>query len=246
MSAAPIKSGTIGGVSVVRDTCNVYVLRNGRDGVLIDFGSGTVLDRLDELELDRVTDVLVTHHHRDQVQGLGRAAAEGIRIWVPPVEEELFTGLELRWQARQLDNDYDVRQDRFSLLESVPIAGTVDEYRRRVYGGVEIFTLPTPGHTAGSVTYLVELDGRRLAFSGDLLYGGGKLWSLAATQWTYSGGEGLASTILSAATLLDRGPDLLLPSHGDPIDDPAAAVALLRTRLEELLALRLEEPWNLE
>jgi glyoxylase-like metal-dependent hydrolase (beta-lactamase superfamily II) len=236
-------------VSVVRDTCNVYVLRNGprgRDAVLVDFGSGSVLDQLDELELDRVTDVLVTHHHRDQVQGLARAAAAGIRIWVPPVEEELFTDAEHRWQSRQLDNDYAIRQDRFSLLESVPVAGTVAEYRRRAYGGIEAFTLPTPGHTPGSVTYLVEVDGRRLAFSGDLLYGAGKVWSLAATQWTYSGGEGLASTVLSAAALLDRAPDLLLPSHGEPIEDPPAAVALLRERLEELLALHLEQPWNLE
>ena len=233
-------------VSIVRDTCNVYVLRNGREAVLIDFGSGAVLDELDALGVDRVTDVLVTHHHRDQVEGLARAAAAGIRIWVPPVEEELFTEIEQRWQSRQLDNDYDLRQDRFSLLENVPVTGTVDEYRRRAYGGIEIFTLPTPGHTAGSVTYLVEDDGRRLAFTGDLLYGPGQLWSLAATQWTYSGGEGQMVTILSTAALLDREPDLLLPSHGAPIDDPPAAVALLRERLEALLALRLEQPWNLE
>src|SRR5918992_5491186 len=57
-----------------RDTCNVYVLRSGRAAVLIDFGSGAVLDHLAELGVDRVTDALVTHHHRDQVQGLERAA----------------------------------------------------------------------------------------------------------------------------------------------------------------------------
>jgi glyoxylase-like metal-dependent hydrolase (beta-lactamase superfamily II) len=52
--------------------------------------------------------------------------------------------------------------------------------------------------------------------------------------------------VLAAAALLDHEPDLLLPSHGEAIDDPAAAVGLLRERLEELLALRLEQPWNLE
>jgi glyoxylase-like metal-dependent hydrolase (beta-lactamase superfamily II) len=246
MSAAPMTSRLTSSVSVVRDTCNVYVLRNGRAAVLVDFGSGSVLDRLDELELDRVTDVLVTHHHRDQVQGLARAAEAGIRIWVPPVEEELVADVERRWQSRQLDNDYDVRQDRFSLLEDVPVAGTVAEYRRRAYGGIEVFTLPTPGHTVGSVTYLVDLDGRRLAFSGDLVYGAGQVWSLAALQWTYSGGEGIATAILSGAALLDHEPDLLLPSHGEAIEDPAEALGLLRRRLEELLALRLEQPWNLE
>src|SRR3954468_17492814 len=61
-------------VLLVEDTCNVYVLRSGREAVLVDFGSGLVLDRLADLGVDRVTDVLVTHHHRDQVQGPPRAA----------------------------------------------------------------------------------------------------------------------------------------------------------------------------
>jgi glyoxylase-like metal-dependent hydrolase (beta-lactamase superfamily II) len=242
-----VSSATVSAsVSVVRDACNVYVLRTGGDAVLVDFGSGAVLDRLDELGVERVTDVLVTHHHRDQVQGLARAAAAGIRIWVPPVEEELIAGISRRWETRQLDNDYDVRQDRYSLLDDVAVTGTVDEYRTRRYGGIEVYTLPTPGHTVGSVTYLVEADGRRLAFSGDLLYGEGKVWSLAATQWTYSGVEGLAATVLSAAALLRHEPDTLLPSHGEAIDDPAAAVAALRPRLQELLDLRRGEPWDLD
>src|SRR6185312_6272464 len=97
-------------VDLVRDTCNVYAIRSGRDAVLIDFGSGLVLDRLDELGVDRVTDVLVTHHHRDQVQGLARAAAAGARIWVPPVEQELVGDVERHWLRRRVENDYDLRQ----------------------------------------------------------------------------------------------------------------------------------------
>ena len=233
-------------VTRFRDACNVYVLRSGREAVLIDFGSGAVLDHLDELGVDRVTDVLVTHHHRDQVQGLARAAAAGARIWVPPVEQGLISGAGEHWQERALDNDYDLRQDRFSLLESVPVAGAVDEYRSRTIGGHEIFTLPTPGHTAGSVTYLVEVDGRRLAFCGDLVYGDGKLWSLAATQWSYSGADGLAATHVSCAVLADREPDVLLPGHGPVVEDPASALAAVRRRVKELFDLRLEQPWDLD
>jgi glyoxylase-like metal-dependent hydrolase (beta-lactamase superfamily II) len=234
------------GVLAVRDTCNVYVLRAGREAVLVDFGSGSVLDRLPELGIDRVTDLLVTHHHRDQVQGLARAAAAGIRIWVPPVERGLIEGVGEHWQARALDNDYDLRDDRFSLLEPVPVSGTAAEYRRSRYGGFDVYTLPTPGHTVGSVTYLVELDGRRLAFSGDLVYGDGKLWSLAATQWTYSGSEGQIATSISCALLAERAPDVLLPSHGAPIWEPKAALARVRELLRELIELRREEPWDFD
>src|SRR3989441_11711594 len=95
-------------VTRFRDTCNVYLLRSGREAVRIDFGSGAVLDRLAELGIDRVTDVLVTHHHRDQVQGLARAVAAGARVWVPPVERELFDRVDEHWRARKVDDDYEV------------------------------------------------------------------------------------------------------------------------------------------
>jgi glyoxylase-like metal-dependent hydrolase (beta-lactamase superfamily II) len=234
------------GVSCFRDTCNVYVLRSGRDAVLVDFGSGDVLDELDALGVDRVTDVLVTHFHRDQVQGLERAVAAGARIWVPPAEREFFDGADERWVRRQLANNYDLREDRFGLLRSVPVTGTVDEYRTRRYGALDVYTLPTPGHTLGSETYLVEVDGRRLAFSGDLVHGDGTVWSLAATQWTYSGVEGWAATIISCHLLADAEPALLLPSHGEPIAEPRAALRHVAERMQELMDLRLESPWNIE
>jgi glyoxylase-like metal-dependent hydrolase (beta-lactamase superfamily II) len=245
--AAPASAvAGVAGVTRFPDTCNVYVLRSGREAVLIDFGSGAVLDSLGELGVDRVTDVLVTHHHRDQVQGLPRAAEHGARIWVPPVERDLLARADEHWSSRRLDNDYDLREDRFSPLEPVPVTGAVEEYRTRRYGGFDVFTLPTPGHTIGSVTYLVELDGRRLAFSGDLVHGDGRLWSLAATQWSYTGVQGQAATILSCAILGDRRPDVLLPSHGEPVEDPPAALEAVRTRLKELVELRMLAPWDLD
>ncbi|AXK31659.1 MBL fold metallo-hydrolase [Streptomyces armeniacus] len=241
-------------VFLFRDTCNVYVLRAGRQAVLIDFGSGDVLDHLADYEVDEVTDVLVTHHHRDQVQGLARAAAAGIRIWVPPVEHDLIAEVDEHWRTRRFDNDYDVRQDRYSLLEQVPVTGTVAEYRTRRHGPLDVYTLPTPGHTVGSVSYLVEHGGRRLAFVGDLVHGEGRLWSLAATQWAYTGfhdlagREGVAATVLSCMQLLahEHRPELLLPSHGEPVTDPPRAVDRLRTHLQELIDSRRREPWDPE
>ena len=185
-------------LSRFRDTCNVYAVRSGREAVLIDFGDGDVLDHLDELEIEHVTDVLVTHHHRDQIGGLARAVAAGIRVWVPPLEVGLVAGVDEHWRRRKTVNDYDLREDRFSLLEPVPVDGVVAEYRTRRYGGVDVFTLPTPGHTIGSVSYLVG----DVAFTGDLVYGRGQVWSVAATQWSYSGAEGPMATFLSAGQLL--------------------------------------------
>jgi len=245
MPAAALIDAVTATVARFRDTCNVYVLRSGRQAVLVDAGSGAVLDHLDELGIDRVADVLVTHHHRDGVEGLARLAGTGARVWVPPVEHGLIAGADRHWQERPLENDYDLRQDRFSLLEDVPVSGTVAEYRAQLFGEHEVLTLPTPGHTAGSVTYLVRDGGRLLAFCGDLVHDGGRLWSLAATQWSYSGVEGLAATHVSCSVLADRAPDLLLPAHGPVVDDPQATLDAVRAGVQELVDLRREAPWDL-
>src|SRR6185437_15105624 len=224
----------------VDDTCNVWVVRTGAGAVCFDFGSGAVLDRLDALGVDRITDVLVTHHHRDGVQGLQRAVDHGARVWAPPTERDLLARADEHWARSRPENDYDLRQTRFSPLASVRLAGTVDEYRRRDYGGLEVYALPTPGHTMGSVTYLVRMDGRLVAFSGDLIHSAGKVWSLAATQWTYTGVAGQAATVLSCGVLARRTPDVLLPAHGDPIDRPVEALGETAARVRRLLELRRE------
>jgi glyoxylase-like metal-dependent hydrolase (beta-lactamase superfamily II) len=232
--------------SVIRfdDTVNVYLIRNGREAILIDFGSGDVLDHLADYGVDRVTDVLLTHHHRDVVQGLARAREAGIRIWAPPTERDLIARADEHWQMRSLDNIYDLREDRFTILDDVPIDGAVAEYRTRRYGSIDVLAIPTPGHTPGSVSYLVDIDDRRLAFTGDLIAAPGKVWSLAATQWTYTGIEGLGAIILSGLDLIDRRPDRLLPAHGEPIDAPEPAIRLVNDRLQQLIDLRTPE-WQL-
>ena len=221
-----------------RDTCNVYVLCSRREAVLVDFGSGDVLDHLAEIGVERVTDVLMTHHHRDQGQGLARAVQAGIRIWVPHTEQDLFHSVDAHWQARQIYNNYNVRQDRFSLLESVPISGTLLDYETRLFGAHSVTIIPTPGHTTGSISLLVEWNRKHILFSGDLIYAPGKVVSLSATQWTYNGAEGVAASLASLLDLQDRYIDLLLPSHGDPIDNPQSGIALLIERFWELLQRR--------
>ncbi|MFC4243651.1 MBL fold metallo-hydrolase [Gryllotalpicola reticulitermitis] len=237
------------GVHLVRDTCNVYLVENSGSGertaIAIDFGSGLALDALAELGIARITHVLMTHHHRDQGQGLPRAVAAGIPIHVPPVEQDLFAAVDEMWAMRALANDYNLRQDRFSILDRVPIAGTVPEYREHDFGGVAVTTIPTPGHTMGSVTYLLDRGGRRIAFSGDLIYAPGKVWSLAATQWSYTENEGPAMSVLSCLLLAAEEPQLLLPSHGEPMTDASNALALLGRRMQAYVDSRRPSPWDL-
>lgn len=220
------------------DTCYVYVVRSGDTAVLVDFGSGGVLDEMAGIGVKRVTDILITHHHRDQLQGFPRAVAAGIRIWVPHTEQDLIADADTHWQAREIYNNYNMRQDRFTPLSSVPIAGTLRDYDTRRFGQHDFFVLPTPGHTIGSISLLADIDGARVAFTGDLIAAPGHVWSMAATQWTYNGAEGVAAGLASLLDLKDRKSSILLPSHGEPMRDPAAAIDRLAKRLDDLLQLR--------
>ncbi len=225
-------------VFLYRDTCNVYVITRENSAVLIDFGSGDILNHLHEIGVDYVTDILMSHHHRDQGQGLSRAVEGRIRIWVPHQEQDLFAYVNEHWQAREIYMNYNMRQDRFSLLESVPISGTLKDYTTPSFGGYSFTILPTQGHTVGSISLLAEIDGNQFAFTGDLIAAPGKVWMMSATQWTYNGVDGVAASIASLLDLRTRQPDVLLPSHGDPIHDPVPAMDLLVERFAEILKLR--------
>ncbi|HEX4811408.1 MAG TPA: MBL fold metallo-hydrolase [Nonomuraea sp.] len=247
------------GVFRVADTSHVYVVAapdqegEERTGIAIDFGSGRVLDLLGEMGIDRITHVLMTHHHRDQAQGLARAVAAGIPVHVPPVERDLFEKVDEMWAGRQISNDYDLRDDRFSLLEPVPVADVVPEYRTATYGGVDVRVLPTPGHTPGSVSYVVTMPpddggavGSRVAFTGDLIYAPGKVWSLAATQWSYTENEGPAMVVLSCELLQREELETLLPSHGEPMSDPAGALSRLSAAMQRYVNFRRPHPWDVK
>lgn len=237
-----------------RDTCNVYVVRLGERALLVDFGRGRVLAHLEEIGVKRVDAVLITHFHRDQVQGIDLACDAGIDVFVPPLERDLIHNAGALWQARQLDNDYDVRQHRFSLLYGIPITGWVREYDWNNFGSFRVLAVPTPGHSVGSVSYFIERRGTLVAFTGDLVYGPGQVWSLAATQWSYSGIEGLVATMSSCYELSRSNTSVLLPSHGGPITRPAEALMMVERRLQVLVDNWVEkrrsvtdwyrEPWQ--
>ena len=101
------------------DTCNVYVVRDGERAILVDFGTGAVLDALDEVGIEAVDAVLHTHHHRDQCQGDHILNERGIPIVVPEREARHFEDVESFWRQRQLLANYDLQSDFYTLRESV-------------------------------------------------------------------------------------------------------------------------------
>jgi len=68
------------------DICNVYVIVDNEHALVIDAGSGAVLDHLNKLGVKNIEWVLHTHHHRDQCVGTPRLQEHGAAVAVPEYE----------------------------------------------------------------------------------------------------------------------------------------------------------------
>jgi glyoxylase-like metal-dependent hydrolase (beta-lactamase superfamily II) len=130
-----------------------------------------------------------------------------------------------------------VTNDFFTLADSVPVDLALEDFSLFRWREFEFEILPSPGHTPGSISLLAKIDGRKIAFTGDLIHSPGKVLSLYDLQYNYAATDGVDCAISSLSALQERGPHLICPSHGKPIENPAEALTRLRTRLADWISL---------
>ncbi len=217
-----------------RDTCNVYVLKSGMECVLIDTGSGAVLQHLASIGIERVDWVLHTHHHRDQCWGTPTVKKAGARIAVPEYERHLFENPEAFWQARRIYDNYGNSNTFFSLGENLPVDAVLEDYGTFIWEEYGFRVLPAKGHTFGMVGLITKVDGRKFAFTGDLMTRGGRLYQLHAMEYGYGDLLGVEFTMQSILALKRENVECAYPSHGAPITEVADDVGRLESRLESL------------
>jgi glyoxylase-like metal-dependent hydrolase (beta-lactamase superfamily II) len=220
-----------------RDVCNVYVITSGRRALLVDAGSGAVLEHLDELGVSHVDWVVHTHHHRDQCAGTPRIAASGAQVAVPAHEASYFEDAEGLWNRQEIFDVYDCTNVWDRPRTSIPVDARLEDYETHRWEDIELLALPAPGHTKWSLAYLAKLDGERWLFSGDLIHSPGRVHTLHDLHWDYSDPDGLDAALHTIHILRRRGPDALAPSHGEPMREADSALAALALNLQELLAV---------
>lgn len=223
-----------------RDTCNVYLWTAGERGLLVDFGSGGILDLLPETGVREIEAIVHTHHHRDQCGGDELAVARDIPIWVPARERALFESAEAFWRLRRTYDSYDASSLGFTRSTSVPVTRGLTDHETVDWTGGRLHVQPTPGHTKGSISLLAEVDGTRVAFTGDLIAAPGRVPTLHDLQWQYGMPDAVGAALHSVVSLQRRGPARLLPSHGTPIDEGPAALGALEVNLRQLATLLAE------
>ncbi|MFN8491166.1 MAG: MBL fold metallo-hydrolase [Caldilineaceae bacterium] len=243
---------------VYHGCCNTGILCAGEHALLIDCGDGAVRHTLATLGIRQIDAILFTHHHRDSTSGAIQLAQTGTRIGVPALERPWFAAVETFWADPQMRwHLYNIHPHNLMLAESIAVHDVYQDGDQFQWGAAKLTVFATPGHTDGSVSYLVEVDGQRFIFCGDALYAPGQLWDLYSLQkqdqtpTDYHGFLGDRKRLLqSLDKLVALQPHALIPTHGAIMREPAQAVELFRERLAEaydkyvaISALRHYFPW---
>lgn len=143
---------------------DIWMIKNGRDVVFVDSGGtsgiATTHARLRALGVDRVTNVLLTHTHGDHTGGAHLWRTTGAQIVAPKA-----AAIELTWLMPML-SDYGIFPP-CPLDVPLPVTQPGDETEFEA-GGLKFRALYVAGHSFDLTIYKLEIDGQRIAFTGDL------------------------------------------------------------------------------
>lgn len=136
---------------------NCYVITNKtNEAVIIDAGGGydRIKKYLDGLEKKPVA-VLCTHGHFDHVLDARKWQSDGAKVYIHKDDEDLLTGKETIMPGRNL------------LITPVTPDKVLNDGEEIDVAGLKFTVIHTPGHSKGSVCYLLEDD---VIFSGDTIF----------------------------------------------------------------------------
>lgn len=165
---------------------NAYLLVNEatRQSLVIDPGMNpaSLLRRIAELEVT-VEAILLTHAHFDHIAGLDEVRKQtGAPVYLHPLEADWLTepakNGSLRWSE-----------------VTPPIATTPAEYdladgQVLKLLGVSLKVMHTPGHSPGSVSFLIsETSGNEQSLFGNQLFAGDVLFRLSVGRTDLLGGK---------------------------------------------------------
>ena len=135
---------------------NIYIVKNGKKGLLIDCGTYDVQNlevRIKNADVE-ITDVLLTHGHFDHAAGAKALQEKGYKIYIHENDaEKLCT---FKNMAVFMGFHFD------KLKADVLLKGS----ETLNIAGLEIEVIPTPGHSAGSVCYKTG----NVIFTGDTVF----------------------------------------------------------------------------
>jgi glyoxylase-like metal-dependent hydrolase (beta-lactamase superfamily II) len=216
---------------------NGYVVRTGDVGLCIDAPAGGWVDRLGQIGISHIAYVLATHHHRDTLASADLLVERGAELIVPTAEAALIGQVEQFWQTARTYVLYNCDSQFFSLRQSIPVARTVGDGDELDLLGRAVRVMGLPGHTRGSVGYVLDVGGRRLFFIGDNMSRPGQVHNWHDLHWDYmdfnTGAKALREAMGKVRPLE---PTQICPAHAPVIDQADEALARLDENLGRFAA----------
>lgn len=208
--------------------CNVYLVFDGADWLLIDVGFEETVDEIVELirqldfPLSHCKMLIATHADVDHVQGLAKIAGllKAKVVGHPLAAEPLATGDKIKTFA-EID-----AQDIHLEMPPVKFDAQIDEGARIPLGHLELEVWHTPGHTDSQLSFRLG----DLLFSGDNIYRDGCVGAIDAHH-----GSDIQAFIKSLRRIRASDVVWLLPSHGPIFRKDNALIDRAISRLEGYL-----------
>jgi glyoxylase-like metal-dependent hydrolase (beta-lactamase superfamily II) len=199
---------------------------------------------VDSASPDAVDTLLLTHHRRDALWPARQAVELGAKTKAPVAERDWIERPQDFWNAfaHARFHDYGCQSTKI-LARPLRIDDWVQDGDAFDWNGISFEVLATPGYSKGAVSYLATIDGIKMAFTGDLIYGEGQILDLYSFQDAiaeadirgYHGYAGrLAQLVTSLRKIARHQPDMLIPARGPIIRKPRAAIDRLIDRVQNV------------
>lgn len=191
--------------------CHCYVLDGGSELALIDCGLAgnpqAILLQMekDGLDIGKLKYLFLTHAHPDHANGSAWLRKHlGVQVAASAFEARVMEqGLLETLGVHPESGLY----EQFGSMGRSRVDRIIEDDEEMQVGELRVRALLTPGHTAGSTSYEVEIGGRRHVFVGDEVFYQGFVSVLTAPFSDYEHYyEGLKR-------LKGRGVDGLFPAH---------------------------------
>ncbi len=187
-------------VGAFQVNCAVVLDEDSGQAAVIDPGDEAprILEAVHELGAT-VTAILLTHAHLDHVLGVaGVAEATGAPVLLHPADLPLYSAVAEQGRAFMIPAE-----------PGPPPDGELAAGQIVDVGSIRLRVLHTPGHSPGSVSFLLDGAGRGLVFPGDALFARG----IGRTDLPGGDYRTLMTSIRSELLALDP-TTRVIPGHG--------------------------------
>ncbi|MBI5008595.1 MAG: MBL fold metallo-hydrolase [Bacteroidia bacterium] len=226
-------------------TDSLLVIKGTVNGALIE-KNGKILSIYGDPsgKISNTDMVLFTHFRRDVIWAGEKLLEAGSKGIAPAGEKAYFISADsvIARLRESRFHDYYCQTTKFPdrpfKIDRFVRGGEVISWE-----GIELKVLPSPGYTRDAVSYITDTDGKRVAFTGDLIYGEGQLIDIYSMQDSYreiGGYHGYATrlgNLISSLQLIKaEKPDIIIPARGPVIYNPSSAIDELTERIRKIYA----------